>query len=186
MATLKLQEIAKELTANGKKVTGKELIEKLSNYGVAVKSGSAMVEEEELGLILEIYTQAFDMGDEPIVKPEGAVKKEEKKEEPKPEEQPKEEKKAEPEKEAQAEKKEEKKAPEKKEDKKAKKNVKYEKTPSNKPKQEKIELKFVSDEKEQIKVSDDNQKVRYVDTRTSTVEIEKIESRERLEHMVSD
>ena len=49
----------------------------------------------------------------------------------------------------------------------------------------KIQLNFNGDEKEKISVGD-GQKVRYVDTRTSTVEIEKIESRERLESMVSD
>ncbi len=216
MATsnIKVQEIAKDL-----KVPGKEIVEKLAELGISVKT-STLLEEEHLGLIMDIYTKAYDMGDTPIAKPvEKAVKKEvkseekEEKAEVKDEEKPEkklskktekravektddkiedkkpakkseekkpeikaEEKKAEP--------KKEQKQQENKKDNQKKKNE-YKKTAQPKPKQEKIQLQFGADEKDQIKVSDE-QKVRYVDTRTSTVELEKIESRERLEDMVSD
>ena len=63
-SNVKVQEIAREL-----KVPAKEIIEKLSNFGITLKSGASLLEEEHLSLILEIYTQEYDMGSEPIVKP---------------------------------------------------------------------------------------------------------------------
>ena len=205
MATsnVKVSEIAKDL-----KVPAKEIIEKLADCGIALKSGAALLDEEHLALILEIYTQENDMGSEPIIKPKTAPKKqpeEDKKaevtaddkaqpEEKKPEVNKTEEKKAE-EKKAEAKKQPEKPVQQKKEErpveakkdnadkKKARRN---EKRPAQqKEKGEKIQLNFNADDKEKITIND-GQNVRYVDTRTSTVELEKIESRERLESMVTD
>ncbi len=176
MSNIKVQEIAKDL-----KLTGKEIITKLAEFDINLKSGASLLEEEHLGLIMEIYTQAYDMGDEEIVKPKAkkAEKKEEKKTEAK-----------------QEGKTSEKKAPKKenKEDKEPKnKETKKEKTKKNdakrpaqaKEKGEKIELKFEDNDEEKIKVTED-QNIRYVDTRISTVELEKMETRERLENMVSE
>ena len=187
MSNVKVQEIAKDL-----KLTSKEIITKLAEFDITLKSGASLLDEEHLGLILDIYTQAFDMGDEEIVKPN--VKKPEFKEEEKQEEK-KEEEKKEPVKKATKKetkpksepKKEEPKAdvvPEKKEKPKTRKND-VKRPAQAKDKGEKIELKFEDNEEEKIKVVED-QNVRYVDTRTSTVELEKMETRERLESMVSD
>ncbi len=194
MSNVKVQEIAKDL-----KVTSKEIITKLAEFDINLKSGASLLDEEHLGLILDIYTQAYDLGDEIIEKP--AVKKPEFKEEEKPkEEKPKKtetkektaekkptQKKVEKEEKIEAVKKEEtpKKAPvEKKEKPKPRKNE--QKRPVQaKEKGERIELKFEENEENKIKVVED-QKVRYVDTRTSTLEIDKMETRERLESMVSD
>ena len=182
MSNVKLQQIAKDL-----KLTSKEIITKLAEFDITVKSGASLLDEEHLGLILDIYTQAFDMGDEVIDKP--LVKKPEFKEEEKPQEKqepvkkivkketkPKAEvKKEEPKKEV---------LPEKKEKPKTRKND-VKRPAQAKEKGERIELKFEGNEEDSIKVLED-QNVRYVDTRTSTVELEKIETRERLENMVSD
>ena len=65
MSNVKVQEIAKDL-----KLTSKEIITKLAEFDITLKSGASLLEEEHLGLILEIYTQAFDLGDEVIEKPE--------------------------------------------------------------------------------------------------------------------
>ena len=187
MSNVKVQEIAKDL-----KLTSKEIITKLAEFDITLKSGASLLDEEHLGLILDIYTQAVDMGDEEIVKPN--VKKPEFKEEEKQEEK-KEEEKKEPVKKATKKetkpksepKKEEPKAdvvPEKKEKPKTRKND-VKRPAQAKDKGEKIELKFEDNEEEKIKVVED-QNVRYVDTRTSTVELEKMETRERLESMVSD
>ncbi len=184
MSNVKVQEIAKDL-----KLTSKEIITKLAEFDITLKSGASLLEEEHLGLILEIYTQAFDLGDEIIEKPEVKVpefkdekpvekKAEEKKEtvkktvkkESKPETK-KEEAKNEP-------------KPEKKDKPKNRKND-VKRPAQAKEKGEKIELKFEGNDEDSIKVLED-QKVRYVDTRTSTVELEKMETRERLESMVSD
>ncbi len=199
ISNVKVQEIAKDL-----KVTSKEIITKLAEFDINLKSGASLLDEEHLGLILDIYTQAYDLGDEIIEKP--AVKMPEFKEEEKPkEEKAKEEK---PKKTEAKEKTAEKKPTQKKVEKEEKveavkkeeteKNKKPEKTEKPKPRKneqkrpvqakekgERIELKFEENEENKIKVVED-QKVRYVDTRTSTLEIDKMETRERLESMVSD
>ena len=182
MSNVKLQEIAKDL-----KLTSKEIITKLAEFDITVKSGASLLDEEHLGLILDIYTQAFDMGDEVIVKP--PVKKPEFKEEEKPQEKEEPVKKTvkkETKPKAEVKKEEPKKEvlPEKKEKPKTRKND-VKRPAQAKEKGERIELKFEGNEEDSIKVLED-QNVRYVDTRISTVEIEKIETRERLENMVSD
>ncbi|MBR3791832.1 MAG: translation initiation factor IF-2 [Clostridia bacterium] len=190
MSNVKVQEIAKDL-----KLTSKEIITKLAEFDIILKSGASLLDEEHLGLILDIYTQAYDMGDEVIEKP--AVKKPEFKEEEKPKEEKKAEVKEKKTEEKPAKKKVEeapkvetkeetpkKLVPEKKEKPKTKKND-VKRPVQAKEKGERIELKFEENEENKIKVVED-QKVRYVDTRTSTLEIDKMETRERLESMVSD
>ena len=182
---IKLSEIAKDL-----KIPAKEIIEKLSEFGIVLKSGASLLADEHLALIMDLYTQEYDMGDEPIIKPKvkmPEIKQEEKepvKEENKEEKTAKKESKP-----VQKEQKpvQEEKAPDKKEAPVEKKKPKrQEKRPAQqKEKGEKIQLNFNADDSERITV-DDGQKVRYVDTRTSTVELEKIESRERLENLVND
>ena len=186
MTNIKLSEIAKDL-----KVPAKEIIEKLSEFGIVLKSGASLLADEHLALIMDLYTQEYDMGDEPIIKPKvkipepkeeavtEPVKEEKKEEKPakKAEERPQKKEKTE-----QTEK-----IAEKKQDvQEKKKPKKQEKRPAQqKEKGEKIQLNFNADDSEKITV-DDGQKVRYVDTRTSTVELEKIETRERLENLVTD
>ncbi len=184
MSNVKVQEIAKDL-----KLTSKEIITKLAEFDITLKSGASLLEEEHLGLILEIYTQAFDLGDTVIEKPEVKAPefKDEKSVEKKAEEK-KETVKKTVKKESKPEvKKEETKnepKPEKKDKTKTRKND-VKRPAQAKNKGEKIELKFEGNSEDSIKVLED-QKVRYVDTRTSTVELEKMETRERLESMVSD
>ncbi|MDD6213592.1 MAG: translation initiation factor IF-2 N-terminal domain-containing protein, partial [Firmicutes bacterium] len=73
---IKVSQIAKDL-----KVTGKDIIERLAGFGISLKSTSVL-NEEQLGLIFDIYTQLHDVGDAPIIKPE-PKSKEKKEEEPK-------------------------------------------------------------------------------------------------------
>lgn len=166
---IKISQIAKEL-----KVTSKDVLERLEGFGVSVKSTSVLT-DEQLGLILDIYTTLFDVGSEPIEKPPLEVV--EKKEEPK------EEVKAEPKKEAKpvakAPKKEDKKQPEKKKP--------QQKTLQKSRKAGEVVVEIPSDnQKEYVVKAEDAKKVRYVDTRTSTVELDKIDSRERLADMVTE
>ncbi len=67
----KVQEIAKDL-----KLTSKEIIEKLAKMGHILKGPSAQLNDEQLGIIFDIFTNMYDMGDEPIVKPARAPKPE--------------------------------------------------------------------------------------------------------------
>ena len=187
----KVHEIAKELN-----VTSKEIIEKLAECGIEVKSHSSSLEDEHLGLVFDIFTTNYSVTEEDLaeLQKKAAPKKVEKKapekkaeekapevtEEKKPEEKaPKKapEKKAEP-------KKEEAKKEEKKPEKKAEPKKVEPPKPRKKPKDEPKENLLPPTEEDFVIKEDD--KRRYVDTRTSTVEIDKIESRERLENMVTD
>ncbi|MBR4723519.1 MAG: translation initiation factor IF-2 [Clostridia bacterium] len=164
---IKISQIAKDL-----KVTSKDITERLAAFGVTVKASNPLT-EEQLGLIFDIYTTLYDVGDAPIEKPplEEIPQKEEPKEEPavkeKEEVKPVSEKKPEP-------KKQERRKPQQK----------------TLQKSRKIGEKVVEipqdNKKEYVISADDAKKVRYVDTRTSTVELDKIASRERIEHMVTD
>ena len=214
----KVQEIAKDL-----KLTSKEIIEKLSKMGHILRGPSSQLNDEQLGIIFDIFTNMYDMGDEPIVKPPREPKPEKKSEpakksapskkaerapaaEEKPAAAPKPEKKSEEkpaakksaaknteekkpaEEKPSAEKKQEKKAQPVKEEKKpaaAKKTPPAPPAPRKKKKEEPVVavVEELSDEDLVIKTE---QTSRYVDTRTSTVELETIETRERLEDMVSD
>ncbi len=182
---LRVHEIAKEL-----KVTSKDVIERLSQHGVAVKNHMAVLEEEQLGLVMEIYTQLNDIGDEELVKPEktqDAQKPEEKKSEP---EKKPEEKKAEPQKKSA----EVKKAPEKAEVKPqenadADKSKKHRDEHKKKKHEKRNETKVVipaNDGGDDAFVVKAEENKRYVDTRKSSVELEQIESREHMEELVPE
>lgn len=180
VSNIRVHEIAKDL-----KVTSKDVIERLAQHGVVVKNHMAVLDEEQLGLVMEIYTQLNDMGDEELVRP-----KVEKKEEPRTEVQP--------------EKKEDKKPvevkAEKKEDKKTEQPKKPENNNDNQDKKRRDEHKKKKPEKRnETKVvmrssenSDDSivvkteENKRYVDTRKSSVELEQIESREHMEELVPE
>jgi translation initiation factor IF-2 len=168
---IKISQIAKDL-----KVTSKDITERLAAFGVTVKASSPLT-EEQLGLIFDIYTTLYDVGDAPIEKPplEELPQKEEPKEEIKKEPAEKEDKTPAPNLERKPEpKKQERRKPQQK----------------TLQKSRKIGEKVVEipqdNKKEYVISADDAKKVRYVDTRTSTVELDKIASRERLEHMVTD
>lgn len=160
----------------------------MAAHGVELKSSQAL-DEAQLGLIFDIYTQLHDIGDTPLVKPE-----------PKPEEKPAEEKKEEHSEEKKAEPVKE----EKQVEKEPKKPVKQQKAapeakpaPKKKPeppkpmkkkekKEEVIEILNVEEASPEAFKVETDKAVRYVDTRTSTVELETIETRERLEDMVPE
>ena len=69
-AKIKVHEIAKDL-----KVTSKDIIEKMAEMGVELKNHMSVLTEEQLGMILDIYTQLHDMGEEPLVRPERKAEK---------------------------------------------------------------------------------------------------------------
>lgn len=159
----KVHDIAKDLN-----VTSKDVIEKLALLGIEVKNHMASLEAEQIGMLLDVYTQLNDIGDTELVKPEpdqiGT-------EEVKPEE----------------------KAPAKKEPKPEKKEPPQKKKTEDKPKKENKKAEPVKAETiEQIEktenafVVETKSDVRYVDTRTSTADLEKIETTERLESLVDD
>ncbi|MEE0944774.1 MAG: translation initiation factor IF-2 [Clostridia bacterium] len=179
----KVAEIAKDL-----KLTSAEIIEALAKMGHIIKNSSVQLDEEQLGIIFDIFTNMYDIGDKPIEKPKKVAK-------PKKAEKPTEEKVEEKKAEKPAAKKEEKKAEKNvekpaapKEEKKAEKKPAAEKkappAPLKKKKEEPVRVaEEISDEDLVIKTE---QTSRYVDTRTSTVELETIETRERLEDMVGE
>ena len=171
---IKISQIAKDL-----KVTSKDITERLTAFGVTVKATSPLT-EEQLGLIFDIYTTLFDVGDAPIEKPpleEMPIVKEEPEE---IKEEPKAEKKPEP----KAEEKPASKAEPKKQE-----RIRrpQQKTPVKSRKIGEKVVEIPQDNKKEYVISaEDAKKVRYVDTRTSTVELDKIASRERIENMVTD
>ena len=72
--TLKLGEVSKRL-----KITNKDVIEKLAQYGVEVKSATSLITEDTAGLIIDIYTQANTVTEEEIAElRQEAIKKAEK------------------------------------------------------------------------------------------------------------
>lgn len=174
---IKVSQIAKDL-----KVTAKDIAEKLSDFGIEVK-GTTVLTEEELGIVFDIYTQMHDVGSEPIVKPpletDEKAKKTEKKKQEKPAE--KQEKPAD---------KQPKEKAEKQPAAKSENGAHADKAPKTAKKSRKAEEKVIEipqdNEKEYVVKADDAKKVRYVDTRTATVEIDKVNERERLEDMVDD
>ncbi len=185
---IKVSDIAKDL-----KVTGKDIMERMAAHGVELKSTQAL-DEEQLGLIFDIYTQMYDIGDTVLEKPAPKPKQEEQpaaeeQKEPVPAAEPE---KTEPPKKAQEAEKQQPQAAEKAEDAPAPKKPAQKKA-QEQPKQlkkkrqeQKIELLDIEEQgAEAIKIETDKA-VRYVDTRTSTVELETIETRERLEDMVPE
>lgn len=192
----RVHDIAKDLN-----VTSKDAIEKLKLLGVEVKNYMSVLEPEQIGMLIDVYTQLNDIGERELVKPEpteAEVKAQEDEaaktiaEEP---EKPAEKAEQSPadKKEPAAEKPAEKKA-EKPENKTEKAKPKVEKKPEKEaPKKPKKQEKPVKAETiEQIEktenafVVETKNDVRYVDTRTSTADLEKIETTERLESLVDD
>ena len=182
---IKVSQIAKQL-----KLTSKDIVEKLAACGIEVKSTSVL-SEEQLGLVFDIFTALYDVGDEPIVKP---PLEEEKPAEPEAVEEVKEEQ-VKTEKAKKAEEKNTVKNTEKVAHKPAEKSVekkpeqpkKKQKTAAKSRKAEETVVEIPQDnEKEFVISADDAKKVRYVDTRTSTVELDKVEERERLANLVTD
>ncbi len=140
----RVHEIAKDL-----KVNSKEVIEKLAGCGITVKNHMSTLEDDQLSLILDIYTQLNDIGDKPLseVKEAKKVPAEEKKDK----KQEKEKKKSEPKKAAE---------------------------------QAETAQKSADAEEEKIVIEDNapiQKSVRYVDTRQSIVELDKIENAQRIE-----
>ena len=58
---IKLGEISKNL-----KITNKDIIAKLAEFGVELKSSASVVDEETIGLIFDIYTEMNQVSDEEI------------------------------------------------------------------------------------------------------------------------
>ena len=202
---IKLGEISKNL-----KITNKDIIAKLAEFGVELKSSASVVDEETIGLIFDIYTEMNQVSDEeiremreaalkkasedgndeekpakkPAKKTEEKAEKPAKKEEKKAEEKSvKEVKKTEEKAEVKAEVKTETKAEKKEEKQKQEKHKKVAKKQSG----QRIDLSNIDHTNtEEEYVVKTEEKKRYVDTRQSTVELDTIESRERIEDMVSD
>ena len=202
---IKLGEISKNL-----KITNKDIIAKLAEFGVELKSSASVVDEETIGLIFDIYTEMNQVSDEeiremreaalkkasedgndeekpakkPAKKTEEKAEKPAKKEEKKAEEKPvKEVKKTEEKAEVKAEVKTETKAEKKEEKQKQEKHKKVAKKQSG----QRIDLSNIDHTNtEEEYVVKTEEKKRYVDTRQSTVELDTIESRERIEDMVPD
>lgn len=217
-------------------VTGKEVVSKLAEYGVELKSSSSVITEEEAGLVIDIFTRQHEMSAEEFnalrssaaearlakeaeeeqkavkakieaSKPKMsekdlALKKAQEKVAARAEEERKqkkaEEKKAEEEKKSAQKKKaaetaDKKKSDDKKTDGKGEiaekhskqKDKKKKKQPAQKQTGTRIELVSSDDTDEEFTIKSEEDK-RYVDTRTSTVEIDTIESRERIEEEMVD
>lgn len=182
--TLKLGEISKSI-----KITNKDIIARLAEFGVELKSSSSVINEDVAGLILDIYTQANSVTEEELqeLKAEAekkAGKKEETVETPVKTEGTTSEKKEKPE-----EKKADEKKPEKEEPKKTEEKPKHEKHKKVAKKQsgQKIDLSNIdhSNTEEEYIVKTEERK-RHVDTRQTVVNLDAIETRERIEDMVPD
>jgi translation initiation factor IF-2 len=158
---MRVHEFAKDL-----KVTSKDIIEKLAAYDINVKNHMSVLEEEHINLLLEIYTQLHDIGDEKLEKPEVA--------EEKPQEQPK------------GELKPEIKAEETDKKEKIEKTEKKPAEPKKKKKQESAPEVTIDSAKEEDFVVKAEEKVRHVDTRQTSVQLEKIENEERIEELVPE
>ena len=221
-AVLNIRTVSKEL-----KVTGKEVTEKLAEYGHEIKSATAEITPEVASLVVDIFSlqnetsreelsaifknaveeakkaaeekKAEEMAEKikasqkPLTEKDMALIKAQEKVKKAAEEKVK--KEAEEKVQKPAVKKEEapaKKAPEKKtenapESAPKQKREKQKKKPAQKQTGTRIEIirdDSAQTEEEYIVKTSDNK--RYVDTRTSTVEIEKIESTERIEDLVSE
>ncbi len=171
---IKVSQIAKDL-----KLTSKDIIEKLATVGIDVKN-TTVLDEYQLGLVFDIFTTLFDVGNEPIEKP--PLEEENKTESEVVEEEKVQEVKAEKKETPKAEK-----TTASSEEKPAEQPRKKQKTAAKSRKAEETVVEIPQDnEKEYVISADDAKKVRYVDTRTSTVEIDKVNERERLEDLVTD
>ncbi len=198
-STIKFGEISKKIS-----VTNKEIIAKLEEYGISVKGTASLISAENASFILDFFSKQYATTQqelEQIKEQELAQKAKEESNKPKVEEKRAEEKPQ-----------EEKKAPEKIEVKKATEIKDQKAKESAKPQPQKQPQKPAADKKKDKKQyqnqakkqggqrvdlsnvdrsnsSDEyivktTERRRYVDTRQSTVEIEKINERERIEDYV--
>lgn len=184
-STLKLGEISKKI-----KITNKDIIEKLNGYGIKLKSSASLITEDQAGLIIDIYTQLNTstmeeitaLRDELIAKKKTAEEKAKKETEKAAEAQKAEKKEAEKKSE-----KTDKKETEKEADKPKTSEKQKHKKVAKKQTGQKIDLSNIdhSNTEEEYIVKTEERK-RYVDTRQTVVEIDKIQQRERIEDMVSD
>ncbi len=204
ISTIKLGEISKKLS-----VPNKDIIAKLNEFGVNIKGAASTITEDQAGLVLDFFSQEYSISMEELEEQRklsvaAAQKEAQKTAEQKSVDEA--EKKA---KEKAAQEITQKKTPENKE---APKKKTQENKPSKEEKQPKpqeaqaekkrekkhhnqakkqggtkIDLSNVdrSDSSEEFVVKTTERK-RYVDTRQSTVEIEKINARERMENYVPD
>lgn len=222
----KVHDLAKELGVNSK-----DVLNRLKEHGIELKNHMSVIEEEQINLVLEIYTQLNDIGDMPLeemranieskIKPGSESKKKTEKasaaksvktedagskasradknnktkKEPAaeavrtPKEKPKENKEGErPAAEIQSG----------TNNRKNDKFVRRERTPAKKekPKEDRKKRDFgkdfrknmsdLSDKENNDFVVKEKNNQRYVDTRQSTVELDKIEGRERVENLVPE
>ena len=210
-STIKLGEISKRF-----KITNKDMIAKLAEYGIELKSSSSVVTEEQVSLIFDIYTQQNEMTIEEITemrdellnggkKPkkentQSAVKMERKKkaepakeekpakEEPVQEAEPIKEEKVDADKQEAAKAQIQETAEEKNKPEEAKPDKhKKKKQQAKKQTGTKIDLSNVDrTNTEEEFIVKTQERKRYVDTRQTVVEIDTIQQRERIEDMVSD
>lgn len=187
-STMKLGEISKSL-----EITNKDIIAKIAEYGIELKSSASLITEDQAGFILDIYTQQNILTMEELteIRAELLKKNEEKKAKADAEEKKAEAEKAEakteakPEKEEKQEKSEEK-APAKKPEGEEKKKQKIKKQ-AKKQTGTKIDLSNIDrDNTEEEYIVKTEERKRHIDTRQTVVEIDTIQQRERIEDMVPD
>lgn len=191
-STMKLGEISKSL-----KITNKDIIAKIAEYGIELKSSSSLITEEQAGFILDMYTQQNILTMEELteMRSELLKKDEEKKAKAAAEEKKAEEEKAEAKTEAKTEAKPEKKEKQEKSEEKApvkkpesdeKKKQKIKKQ-AKKQTGTKIDLSNIDrDNTEEEYIVKTEERKRHIDTRQTVVEIDTIQQRERIEDMVPD
>ena len=193
-STIKFGEICKKIS-----ITNKEITAKLEEFGISVKGAASLISAENASFILDYFSKQYATTQEDLEKAreQGRAEMEKsQKEEPKAEavkEQKEEPKKETPAKDTPKKKEEAPKTqPKAKEDKKPqppvqekKKDKKQYQTQAKKQGGQKIDLSNVdrSNNSEEFIVRTTERK-RYVDTRQSTVEIDKINARERMEDYV--
>ena len=71
---IKLGEISKNL-----KITNKDIIAKLAEFGVELKSSASVVDEETIGLIFDIYTEMNQVSEEEIREMKNLLRKKKRK-----------------------------------------------------------------------------------------------------------
>ncbi len=193
-STIKFGEICKKIS-----ITNKEITAKLEEFGISVKGAASLISAENASFILDYFSNQYATTEEELIKAREdgiAQMQKAKKEEPKAEvvkEEKKEPKKETPAKEVLVKKEEAPKTqPKAKEVKKPqppvqekKKDKKQYQNQAKKQGGQKIDLSNVdrSNNSEEFIVRTTERK-RYVDTRQSTVEIDKINARERMEDYV--
>ena len=203
-STMKVHEIAKDL-----KLSSKEVISKLAEYGVEVKGHMSTLTEEQASLVFDIFTTSNKIEETELTELRDQAQKAQKAAEEKAAAEAKAAaekaaaEKAEAEKAAAEKAAAEKAAAEKAaagkaamekaaaqkaaEEKAIKEQKKKKKQPAQKQSGTKIDLASARDtnDEEAIVITTEERK-RYVDTRQSVVELEAIESRERIEEMVPE